>query len=250
MAFENFLDPVFGPLLNLPPLLSVTILSLLISLIIIIIYKYTTNQKLMKQLKDDLKSHQDEMKKNKDNPDKMLSIQKQAMDSNMKYMMQSMKSTLFTFIPIIIIFGWIGAHYAYMPIAPEEQFNIVLAFEKNTMGNITITVPSGIDLISDKTQKVNDTVIYALKGVEGNYVGNNTIWFEYGGRKFHKDVIITSGHLYAPKDELIKSSNLKGISIGYKKLIVLPVINWGWLGTYIVLSLVFSMVLRKLFKVY
>jgi uncharacterized membrane protein (DUF106 family) len=122
MAFENFLDPVFSPLLYLHPFISVTILSFLISLIIIVIYKYTTNQTLMKSLKDELKALQAEMKLLKDQPQKMMEVNKRAMETNMKYMMHSFRSTLFTFIPIIFIFSWMSANYAYEPIAPGENF--------------------------------------------------------------------------------------------------------------------------------
>ena len=61
MVFENILNPIFFPLLSLPTLWAVIILSFLISLIITIIYKYTTDQNLMKQLKEEMKEFQKEM---------------------------------------------------------------------------------------------------------------------------------------------------------------------------------------------
>ena len=54
MVFENLLSPVFDPLLNLPTLLAVVILSFLISLIITVVYKFTTDQNLMKGLKEEI----------------------------------------------------------------------------------------------------------------------------------------------------------------------------------------------------
>ena len=73
----------------------------LITLLITLIYKFTTDQDLMKQLKAELKELQAEMKALKSEPEKAMEVQKRAMQTNMKYMMQSMKATLFTFIPII-----------------------------------------------------------------------------------------------------------------------------------------------------
>ena len=105
MVFENLLNPVFNPLLNLPTLWAVVILSFLISVIITLVYKYTTNQDLMKQLKDEMKEFQKEIKELRKEPEKAMQVQKRAMQTNMKYMMHSMRSTLFSFIPIIIIFS-------------------------------------------------------------------------------------------------------------------------------------------------
>ena len=126
--FEGLLNPVFGPLLNLSPFWVVTIISALVSLIITVIYKFSTNQNLMKQLKDEMKELQKEMKELKNDPKKMMEVQTKAMQTNSKYMMQSMKSTLITFIPIILIFGWMNANIAYEPILPGQEFTINALF--------------------------------------------------------------------------------------------------------------------------
>ena len=76
MVFENFLNPILGPLLNLPTLWAVIILSFLISLIITVVYKYTTNQDLMKQLKGEMKEFQREVKELKKEPDRAMTVQK------------------------------------------------------------------------------------------------------------------------------------------------------------------------------
>ncbi len=49
--FEEVLNPVFDPLLNLPMVWVVVIMAFLITFIITIIYKFTTKQSLMKELK-------------------------------------------------------------------------------------------------------------------------------------------------------------------------------------------------------
>jgi len=102
MVFENILDPIFSPLLNLPTLWAVIILAFFISLIITLIYKYVTDQNLMKQLKEEMKEFQKQIKELKKEPEKAMQVQKQSMKTNMKYMTLSMKSTLWSFIPIIL----------------------------------------------------------------------------------------------------------------------------------------------------
>ena len=108
--FNMIMDPVLRPLLYLSPFWGILIISFLVSLIISVIYKYVTDQNLMKQLKAEMKEFQKEMKELRQHPEKMMEVQKKAMETNMKYMTQSFKPTLFTFIPIIIIFSWLSAH--------------------------------------------------------------------------------------------------------------------------------------------
>src|SRR3989338_11025380 len=133
-----FLSPIMDPLLVLPPLWIVIIISLVVTLIITLIYKWTTDQNLMKQLKDELKEFQKEMKELKAHPEKMMEVQKKAMQTNMKYMSHSMRSTLVTFVPIILLFGWMNANIAYDPILPGQEFTITAKFAANTFGTISL----------------------------------------------------------------------------------------------------------------
>ena len=111
MTFTAFLDPVLGPLMSIPSPWNLLLLTLILTTIITLVYKYVTDQKLMKQLKDEMKELQKEMKSLKNDPDKMMDVQKQAMERNMKYLLQSLKPTLITFIPILFIFSWMRSYY-------------------------------------------------------------------------------------------------------------------------------------------
>jgi uncharacterized membrane protein (DUF106 family) len=61
---------------------------------------------------------------------KAMSLQKQAMESSMEMMKQSFRSMFYTFIPIIIMFGWVGSHYAFMPFEIGDEFNTTLMAKK------------------------------------------------------------------------------------------------------------------------
>lgn len=97
--------------MNLPDPLNLFIVSLILTGIITLAYKYLTNQTKMRELKEEMKNMQKSMKEMKDKPDKMMAMQKETMKKNMEYMKHSMKPTLFTFLPIIIIFGWLRGYY-------------------------------------------------------------------------------------------------------------------------------------------
>ena len=69
-------------------------------------------------MREEIKKAQAEMKQNKDNPQKIAEIQKRVMPLNMKLMSQSFKPMLFTIIPLIAIFAFLGKVYGGMIVIP------------------------------------------------------------------------------------------------------------------------------------
>lgn len=256
MGFFSFLDPVmdaaFGWLLNLSYFWAIVLLSFVLAMLISLIYKYTTNQSLMKDLKMEVKELQKEMKALKHDPQKMMQVQKKAMETNMKYMMHSMKPMLFTFIPIIIIFGWMSAHFAYQPITPGEEFTTTVLAGEEIEGNITLVAPEEIEVLSNKVQEIEEgRASWELKGKEkGSYI----LEYWYGEKSYAKDVLITDEKDYEQPTKNLKREELKSITVEHKpvKIINLYIRGWklGWIGTYIIFSLIFSLIIRKALKIY
>jgi uncharacterized membrane protein (DUF106 family) len=270
MGLLNFIDPlmnlVFSPLFLLHPFFAIAIITLLVSFIITIIYKYTTDQVAMKRLKRKQKEYQKKLNASKDDPDKMMKIQKEMMSVSGDMMRQSFKPMFFTFIPIIIIFAFLANNFAYSPIEPDEEFTTTIVFPKSTEGIVSITVPDEMDLLSERSAEIEKgEASWTLKGPAGDYV----LQYEFGQETYNKKVKITEGleyeptskrrwtfidGLYSRTDEFLpKDASAVEIRIDNPALKVLPFkfIFWdGWLVTYILLSIAFSTILRKVMKVH
>ena len=249
MAYYDFLNILFYPLLKLPALLAVILMSFIISVVIIVITKYTTDQALMKKLKDDMKEYQKQIKELRNEPAKAMEVQKKSMELNMKYMTHSLKPTIITFIPIILIFGWMSSTFSYESIKPQQEFSVSVIFQKNTNGEIELIAPEGINIAGNKTKKIeNDKATWTLKGDEGELI----LEFIYNEEKQQKSVLITNDNKYIEPSKKIIDSSIKLIQIDYKSKKILNLFGWklGWLGTYIIFSIIFTMGLRKVLKVY
>lgn len=255
--FENLLHPVLYPFLRIGPFWGILILSFIISLLITIVYKYMTDQTMMKDLKMRQKDFQKKLKSLKGQPEKQMKVQKEAMDVNMKYMMQSFKPTIITFIPIILIFSWMNAHLAYEPILPGQEFNVTLFFKEGASGNVEVSVPDGIEITGSSMKRIeNGAAVFDFGGEEGDYL----LVFEHDGIKYEKELTISKERNYAIPDKLFKEGAVSSIKIGNKKMIAVNLFGkqeggffsgrLGWLGTYIILSIVFSLGLRKVMNIY
>lgn len=251
MAFMDMFNPIVGvfmdPLLGLDPLWAVLIVSVVVSFLISVIYKMTTDQNLMKQLKDEMQELQKEAKELREHPEKAMEVQKQMMETNMKYMMQSMRATFFTIIPVILIFGWMSANFAYTPLYVGDEFTVTAYFDGDTVAQLN--APEGLEIISKNQQPVAaGQAQWSLKGEEA---GDYLMQFTYNDKMYTVPLYISSGERkYAPNTKSIGVDGFKRVDINYKKLPILPWIGWGWLGSYIVFSIISSMLIRKWLKVY
>ncbi len=253
MAFlDSLLNPVLLPLLEKSPFLGILIVSFIISLIIVLAYKYFTNQEAMKQIKEQQKEAQKRMKELKDNPSEAMKLQKEAMGKNFEYMKHSFKATFITIIPIIIIFGWMNSHLLYEPIYPGESYSLTAKFVSGLSGEAELLADKGTELLSPAKQQINSDTTWSLKSSEGEHF----LTIKAGTAEQSKKVLITTELKTEQPLSLFRHSDIEQIKVNYKKLLPLgpsvSILGWqpGWLGLYILLSIVFSLVLRKMLKVY
>ena len=100
------LDPSAGALLNWNLVLGMLIIVFIISALITIIQKYTTDQKALKEMKAEQKEIQKQMKEFRNNPEKMMELQKRQMSFMPRQLKLGMGSIAYTSVPIILLFRW------------------------------------------------------------------------------------------------------------------------------------------------
>ncbi len=252
--FSNLLDPVMNPLLNLSYLAAIIIVSFFITIIVTLVYKFSTDQEKMKSLKKDLNNFNKEIKKlQRKDPKKALDMQSKMMSKNMEYMKHSFKSTLYTLIPLIIIFSWLNANMAYMPLEPDKEFSVLAYFDDTAVGSVSLNSTPSLVFVNGQTQEINENkAVWRLKAEEGDYM----LIIDYGDNIYDKEIRVSSEKgEYHPVIEKYNIGPLKQVNVPHDP--VLPFGNirlfgWtpGWLAAYIIFSLIFSTGLRKLMKVY
>jgi len=247
--FETLLDPIFTPLLKMNSLLAIILVSALVSFIVTLAYKLATDQNMMKQLKSEMKDYQKQMRSPelRKEPDKLMQMQKKAMEVNAKYMKHSFKSTLFTIIPIIIIFSWMSAHFAFFPIVPGAEFTLTAHFSPGAKGNATLELPEGISTPQPEQEIEDNAASWSLSGDKGEYLATVV----YGDKGYDKEILIDE-YLYKAPSKTFKNEAVTSITLSNKERKIFNLLGWklGWLGTYIIFSIIFSIVIRKIMKVY
>jgi uncharacterized membrane protein (DUF106 family) len=99
------------------PQISIIAFSLIVTVFITIITHFLTDKELMKRIKEKQKGLREQMKIHRDNPKKMMEINKQMMEDLPHQMKQSLKVSLVTLVPLLILFGWLKTTFAVTSIA-------------------------------------------------------------------------------------------------------------------------------------
>ena len=108
MAFlSGFFNLIFGWAMPLGTPYNLIIITFIITLFITLVYKFATNQERLKKLMEEIKIIQDEAKSLKNEPAKAIEKQKQLSPLMLEQFRHSFRPMLITFLPIILIFGWL-----------------------------------------------------------------------------------------------------------------------------------------------
>jgi len=99
-------------ILKMHPRTGIILIASLVSLIMVIVYKYATNQERMKEIKEINARLQEEMKKCKDNPKKMLECQKKMLELSGEMMKSSFTPMIITMLPLFVLIAWLKGFYA------------------------------------------------------------------------------------------------------------------------------------------
>lgn len=116
-AIHYVLDPTAGALLDWNLTIGMLLIILVLNFIITLVQKYATDQEELKKLKAEQKVVQKEMKEHKNNPQKMMELQKKQMKFIPQQFKLSMGSIIYTAIPLILLFRWFYDYFGAIEVA-------------------------------------------------------------------------------------------------------------------------------------
>jgi uncharacterized membrane protein (DUF106 family) len=94
-------------LIQANPKVGIIVLAFIVTLFITIVTYFMTDKEKMKGIKDKQKALRIELKQHKDNPQKVMEINKKMMEDIPEQLKHSFKPMIITIVPIIFFFNWI-----------------------------------------------------------------------------------------------------------------------------------------------
>ena len=260
-------DLLFLPVRGLTPWAGLIIASLLTALLMLFIFRLTSNQAGIRRTKNRIKAHLLELRLYKDNMSVSLRAQGNILIQNLRYIGYNAKPLLVMIVPIILILAQLNLWFGASPLRPGDQTLVKVklrdgynpmetALELRTSGGLAVeTPPVRIEDEGEYAWRIR-AVSAGPAGLEFA-VGLSTIAksVAIGGRPLSKvsprrdrrflDLVLYPGEAPLPGGSPIKSIEIlyEGRTLNFLGLGV------HWLVAYFLLSIVLGFALKGVFKV-
>ncbi len=268
LYLSHFFDLLLNPFQSSNPVWPLLFFSLITGILMLLVFRYTSNQKGIKQTKDKIKAHLLEVRLFKDDLRIQLSAQKSILLYNLRYMKHALKPMLFMIIPVAIILIQLDGWFGYRPLKPGESTIVSVKLSdisQDALSNISIESGKGF-LVETPPLRIPEEreVDWRVRAEEP---GDHNLVFNVLGHPFQKRVVVSDGHLTRvsssavstglwdaflnPGEEPIaKNSLVKRIDVIYSSRSI-EILGWQihWLVAFFILSIVFGFAFKGLFSV-
>ena len=261
-------DILFLPFRGLSPWVAMIVVSFLTGLLMLFIFRHTSNQEGIRRIKNKIKAHLLELRLYKDSLAQQLTSQGKILSANFKYFSYALKPMLVMVIPVMLILIqlnlWFGSRS--LDIGDEALVKVKLMEGTNPLQtDIRLEVPPGIAVETPPLRIEDEREIdWRLRATEK---GVYNILFRYHDETFTKSVAVGQNRLskiaalkpgkglleqaFNPGEKpLPKNAPIESVEITYPGQ-RMNLFGWRihWLIAYFGLSIVFGFAFRGVIKV-
>lgn len=273
--FGKIFELIFWPLQNMSPWIGMILISFLTALLMLFVFRYTSNQKGIKRVKDRIKAHLLEIRLFKDNLSLSLKAQGNILRCNLKYLGYTAKPFLVMIVPLILILIQLNLWFGYQALNPGQKALLKVKLEESSYPqdvNISLQPSSKLNIethplrieekreidwrFSAKENGVHDlTIIVNEQKIAKKVFVNQKSLSKISSQKVRKNFI---EELFNPGEPPLKGSHpIKSIEVAFPSK-TMSLLGWNipwilgvppWLMVYFVLSIFFGFVFKSVFKV-
>lgn len=142
-----FFDWIIGLFQSWHPLVGLSVVSVITGAVMLVIFRYTSNQDAIARTKGLIKAYILEVRLFKDDLRLQMTAQRKIVGTNFKYMRYAMAPMLVMLIPVLIILIQLDVRYARRPFLPGETAVVTVALDEGTdVSSLQVDAPAGIVL--------------------------------------------------------------------------------------------------------
>ena len=271
ISWINVLTNVFGriilaPIAVLPGWLSNTIISAVTGVFLLVIFKYTSNQRAIGKIRDNIKANLLALKLFKDSISVTLHAESQVFKGAFLLLVQAIPPMLVMILPVSLLLAQMSLWYQSRPLLSGEVAVMTVKLNGNVEGNwpiVNIEPTSAIEVTVGPVRILSRREIcWEFRALEN---GKHHIILDVNGQQIKKELAIGCGFmrvssarpdsnwagiLVNPAEEpFAPNSIVQSVTIDYpKRLSKTSGTDW-WLIYFFIASMLFALVLKPLVKV-
>lgn len=257
---------LFAPIGMMPGWLSNTIISAVTGVVLLVLFKYTSNQKAIGRVKDRIKADMLALKLFKDSLSLTFRSQGRILLGATRLLRYSLFPLLVMIVPVSLELAQMGLWYQWRPLQPGETtlLTMKLADDDNPqLPPVRIAELPGAEVAIGPVRIFREREI--CWKIVAREAGRHTIVFEVGGEPVEKQLVIGDGPqrvsamrpsrdwtailLHPAERPFARDSIVQSISIDYPDRESWTSGTDWWLGYFFVASLVFALIFKPLIGV-
>jgi len=274
-AFGIIFNLIFFPFRSMSPWVGMILISFLTALLMLFVFRFTSNQEGIRQVKNKIKAHLLELRLFKDSLSLSLKAQGSILRNNLKYIGYSAKPLLVMIIPLFLILAQLNLWFGYDALTPGQETILKVKLEEghNPLDiNLALESSSGFEIQTHPLRIEEEREInWRLKAREK---GVHDLTFIVNGQRLTKKVAVgqkplskisplkvrhnfINELLYPGESPFSGDLPIKTIEVKYPSK-SMNLFGWNiprpwkippWLIVYFVLSIILGFVLKGIFKV-
>ena len=270
MSFVNELlrtlvDGLLYPFRELSPIVGLTVVSLVTAMGLLIVFKHTSNQKALEDVKRKIHAGLFEIRLYNDDFRAIMRAQRGILRANLTYMRYSMAPMIWTLPPLILLIAQLQYHYGYSGLRPGQEVLLKVEFSEGAYGGdekppYAVTTPEGLQLddlavwipiLGEMAWRLTADAPgdYELEIRNGTEIATKTV--RVTDSVVRRSPFMVRGFLneliYPAESSLPSDGAIESITVTYPEANV-DVFGFElhWMIVYFVLSIVFAFILRAL----
>ena len=255
--------PLTGMIAAIPGWLSNMILSAVVGILAIVLFKYTSNQDAIGRVRDNIKAQMLGVKLFKDSMKVTLKLQGRMFKGALLLMFHSLRPMLVMIIPFSLVVAQMALWYQARPLVPGEQTVLTVKVDPAEINNIKLQTLTGARVTAGPVTAIDKNEInYQLQAAEN---GTHRIVFQVGDETFTKQLVIGEGFtrlspvrpgreiakmlMYPDEEPFTADSPVKSISLEYPDRISLTSGTDWWIAYFFIISLIAALIIKPFLKV-
>ena len=267
LAMGTIVGAVLMPFQALPPIVGLTIVSLVVGIGMLIIFRRTSNQTALADVKRRIHAGVFEIRLFNDDLGAMFRAQSQILRHNLTYLRLSLVPMLWMILPLVLVIAQLQFYYGYQGLAPGQSALVKVklkARDAPAAPAISLEAPAGLRVESPLVWIPSEREAAWRIGAEA--AGDYELTVTLDGRAVTKAVRVSdrvgwraperleagflNQLLYPAEPPIASDVPIEGIFVTYPEGDV-NLLGWSthWMIAFFILSMVFAFALRKRFGV-
>jgi len=247
------------------PLFSLAIVSVIIGIVLLYVFRYTVDQAAVKQAQNRVRAHLLELMLFTDEPSLIWRAHRDLVAANMRYLALMLKPALISGIPMVILLTGMDAYYGRRPLAPGQETVVTMQFKGPLDSSAPAPALTASPEVAVETPGVRELdehqVSWRIRGVRA---GSGQLDVTLPGGVVTKKVEVGSGlrllserrvssileYFVNPGEKFLSGSTVDWVEVRYPATSVSGFgREWHWLIWFLIISFLSMMLLKKRLKV-